>query len=327
MRILIADDDPVSRRILAITLLKWGHELVIAETGVDAWTELQKRDAPRIAILDWMMPGMEGTEVCRLARANEATSHAYLILLTALARKEDLVAGLDAGADDYLTKPLHSHELRARLNAGARIVELQSNLALRVSELELAVEERKQAEAALRNLTLTDHLTGLYNDRGFLTLAEHHIKSVRRKCEKSLLLYADMDGLKEINDNFGHNEGSRAIASVADILSRTFRDTDIVARLGGDEFVVLAKNLSGTQFEMFAARLDENIQKFNETNVLKYPLSLSTGAVLINHDSPLSLQEFIDQADTEMYANKRAKRIMPGSESIFTPAGNSSLAF
>ena len=203
MRILIAEDDPVSSRVLATTLTKWGHEVVTTENGLEAWAALQKDDAPRLAILDWMMPGIEGPEVCRRVRRNFKTAPTYLILLTALQDKEQMVEGLEAGADDYLTKPFDRSELRVRLQAGARIVALQCSLAQRVQELEAAIAERKRAEHALRNLSLTDDLTGLYNHRVF-NLAEHHLKTARRARQSSLLLYADLDGLKEINDLLRH---------------------------------------------------------------------------------------------------------------------------
>src|SRR6267378_2718552 len=266
MRILIAEDDPVSRRVLATTLTKWGHEVVTTENGLEAWAALQKDDAPWLAILDWMMPGIEGPEVCRRVRRNIKTAPTYIILLTALQDKEQMVEGLESGADDYLTKPFDRSELRVRLQAGARIIELQGRLAQRVRELEAAIAERKQAEKALRNLTLTDDLTGLYNHRGFFNLAEHHLKTARRARQSSLLLYADLDGLKEINDTLGHSEGSLAIAKTAEVLRQTFRNSDIVSRLGGDEFAILAQNVPHHEVETVTARLEGNLCIENKQN-------------------------------------------------------------
>lgn len=160
MRILIAEDDPVSSRLLAATLSNWGHDVVTIDNGLEAWAALQKDEAPRLAIIDWMMPGMEGPEICRRVRCEIKTAPTYIILLTALSHKGQMVAGLDAGADDYLTKPFDRHELRVRLQAGIRIVELQRSLIQRVQELEVAIAERRRAENALRNLTLTDGHAG-----------------------------------------------------------------------------------------------------------------------------------------------------------------------
>jgi diguanylate cyclase (GGDEF)-like protein len=306
MRVLIAEDDPVSSRVLATTLTKWGHDVVTAENGLEAWTALQKDDAPRLAILDWMMPGLEGPEVCRRVRGTIKTAPIYLILLTTLRHKEQMVEGLEAGADDYLTKPFDRNELRVRLQAGARIVGLQGSLAQRVQELEAAVAERKQAENTLRNLSLTDDLTGLYNHRGFFNLAEHHLKTARRAGQSSLLLYADLDGLKAINDTFGHSEGSLAIAKTAMVLRETFRNSDIVSRLGGDEFAILAQNVPFHEVDQISARLRENLRNQNNQNKHFCQLSLSVGAVWIAHDNNRSMDQLVEAADKAMYDDKRS---------------------
>ena len=308
MRILIAEDDPVSSRLLTATLRKWGHEVVTTVNGLEAWAALQMPDAPRLAILDWMMPGIEGPEVCRRVRAKNQTAHIYLILLTALQNKEQRVEGLGAGADDYVSKPFDRHELQARLKVGERIVGLQSSLAQRVKELEAAIVDRQQAENALRNLTLIDDLTGLYNHRGFFNLAEHHLKTARRAGQSSLLIYADLDGLKTINDTFGHTEGSRAITRTAEILKGSFRESDVISRLGGDEFAILAGNVTNEEKNILISRLEENFRAASKQSEGGYHLSLSIGAVLIAYDSPLSIEQLIIAADTSMYDGKRIKK-------------------
>jgi len=308
MKILIAEDDAVSRRVLAITLTKMGHEVIATENGFDALAALQQDDAPRLAILDWMMPGIEGPEVCRRLRQDSRTASIYLILLTALSQKEEMIAGLESGADDYLTKPFDRHELRVRLQAGARIVELQANLAQRVVELEAAIVERKQAELALRNLALKDDLTDLYNRRGFFNLAEHHLEAARRARQSSLLIYADLDGLKQINDSLGHSEGSAAIIRAAEVLKRTFRTSDIISRLGGDEFVVIVRNVERDEVRTVIDRLEANLHLQNEQGELGYRLSLSTGVVWIAHNTDQSIEELITEADQAMYDNKRSRK-------------------
>jgi DNA-binding response OmpR family regulator len=139
MRILIAEDDLVSRKMLEATLTRWGYEVIITSDGQAAWEALQKQDAPGIAILDWMMPGLDGVDVCRRVRARESGDPVYILLLTAKGNKADIVSGLEAGADDYIVKPFDREELRARLQAGIRIVTLQEALALRVRELQEAL--------------------------------------------------------------------------------------------------------------------------------------------------------------------------------------------
>lgn len=149
MRILIAEDDPVSSRILVTILKKWGHEVVVTHDGLEAWQVLQADNAPSLAILDWMMPVMDGLEVCRRVRQLPKTIIPYIILLTAKHGVEEVVKGMEAGADDYLTKPYHRDELRVRVQVGARITELQTKLAERVQELEDALEQVKQLQGIL----------------------------------------------------------------------------------------------------------------------------------------------------------------------------------
>jgi diguanylate cyclase (GGDEF)-like protein len=185
---------------------------------------------------------------------------------------------------------------------------LQKSLHDRVKELEEAIVERERAEEALRNLSLTDQMTGLYNYRGFFTLADHEARVARRTGQSSLLVYADMDGLKQINDTFGHAEGSVAISRVADVLRKTFREYDIVARLGGDEFVVLASNVSDWEMDGILERLDENIRNYNEQANHPWSLGLSIGAIRIDPREEFTIEEQIERADKAMYENKRKKR-------------------
>ena len=149
MKILIAEDDPVSRRLLEVTLEKFGYEVVVAADGAEAWTALQREDAPPLAILDWMMPELDGVEICRRVREVPTSTPPYLILLTAKTGRGDVVAGLDAGANDYLKKPFDRAELRARVQVGAQVLELQKNLADRVGELEGALAQVKQLQGLL----------------------------------------------------------------------------------------------------------------------------------------------------------------------------------
>ena len=149
MKVLIAEDDAVSRRVLIAMLAKFGYETVVVVDGAEAWAVLQSVDAPHLAILDWMMPEIDGVELCRRVRALPTAAPPYLILLTAKSGKEDIVMGLDAGASDYLTKPFDQAELRARVQVGAHVLELQENLAARVRELEATLSELKQLQGLL----------------------------------------------------------------------------------------------------------------------------------------------------------------------------------
>ncbi len=149
MRILIAEDDPVSRLVLTTNLVHWGHEVVTAVNGLEAWRASQADDAPRLAIFDWMMPEMEGPEVCRRIRELPATTPPYIILLTARQGAKEVVEGMQAGADDYLTKPYHRDELRVRVQVGVRMIELQTNLADRIVKLEEALDQVKRLQGII----------------------------------------------------------------------------------------------------------------------------------------------------------------------------------
>ena len=176
LRILIAEDETVSRRLLLTVLESWGHDVLETSDGISAWELLQKKDSIDMAILDLQMPGMDGIEICRKVRELQRSTPIYIILLTAQSGKENVIKGLEAGADDYITKPFDHAELRARVESGSRIIALQKSLAQRVEELEMALVELNKAQESLRNLSLTDELTGLYNRRGFLFLPNSILK-------------------------------------------------------------------------------------------------------------------------------------------------------
>jgi CheY-like chemotaxis protein len=174
MRILIAEDDPVLRRVLDLRLKAWGHEVVIAKDGAEAWAGLQRDDAPRLAILDWMMPGTDGVEVCRRLRQRQSTTPTYTILLTAKSSKEDVVKGLDAGANDYIIKPFDLQELRARIQVGATVIELQQRLAERVIELEEAMAQVKRLQGIVPICSYCKHVR---NDQNYWQQVESYVSA------------------------------------------------------------------------------------------------------------------------------------------------------
>src|SRR5580704_1147440 len=192
-RVLAAEDNPVFQSMLRSMLTKWGYDPVIARDGAEAWRALDAEDAPRLAILDWMMPGMDGVEICRRVRAAGREPYIYILLLTARTESRDLVDGMEAGADDYLTKPFIAHELRVRLRAGQRILDLQSEL--------MATRE------ALRVQATHDSLTGLPNRGAILDILQTELSRASRESRPLAVVMADIDRFKQINDTRGHQAG------------------------------------------------------------------------------------------------------------------------
>jgi diguanylate cyclase (GGDEF)-like protein len=284
-----------------MTLESWGHEVIEAADGAIALQLLQGDNPPKLAILDLSMPKMDGITVCQRVRQNRSATPVYIILLTANTSKALIVTGLEAGADDYVTKPFDTDELHARVKVGMRMVELQLSLAQRVAELELAQE-------SLRNLSLTDDLTGLYNRRGFFTLAEQHLSSARRAKRQASLIYIDMDGLKYLNDTHGHEVGSMALREVADILRETFRSSDLIARIGGDEFVIFETYIGSNDGGTGVQRLQHNVSQHNAEQARAYEISLSIGVAPVAFDASLTLEELLTNGDRMMYEQKRNKR-------------------
>lgn len=225
MKILAAEDNPVFQSMLRAILTKWGYEVVIAKDGNEALSALEAEDAPRLAILDWMMPGIDGVDVCRRVRSVGREPYIYILLLTARTDSEDLVAGMDSGADDYLTKPFKAPELRARLRAGQRILELQEQL--------LAARE------ALRQEATHDSLTGLLNRHAILGVLQIELERASRESQHISVLMADLDHFKQINDSYGHHAGDAVLRQCASRMKDSIRRYDSLGRYGGEEFLMV----------------------------------------------------------------------------------------
>jgi diguanylate cyclase (GGDEF)-like protein len=225
LRILIAEDSGPSRLILERTLAKWGYQVISCRDGASAWTELQKEDAPRMAILDWMMPGYSGPEICRMLRQRSQEPYTYVLLLTSRTQKEDLVEGMESGADDYLTKPFDQSELEVRIGAGMRLLRLQNELV--------------NARERLRDLAMRDSLTGVWNRRSILDILERERSRARRENVPVGVLLLDLDHFKAVNDTYGHTAGDAVLQEAARRLTGSVRPYDGVGRYGGEEFLVV----------------------------------------------------------------------------------------
>jgi diguanylate cyclase (GGDEF)-like protein len=245
MRILIAEDDAICRRILEATLKRAGYEVVAATDGHAAWEVLQAPDAPRLAILDWMMPGMDGPEICRAVRSRDDQGYVYLLLLTAREGKKALVEGLEAGADDYLVKPFDAFELKARLDVGRRILDLQHQLLS-------AYEEMRQRATH-------DALTGVYNRAAILEQLQLEWIRAQRDAGTVGVIMCDLDHFKRVNDTYGHPAGDAVIREAARRMRSALRAYDAIGRYGGEEFLVVIPRCSPDILCTMAERLRQAI--------------------------------------------------------------------
>jgi len=225
LKALIADDNAGFRIVLERMLRKWGYDVVVASDGLEALAALQAPDPPRLAILDWMMPGLDGVEVCRRLREENREPYIYIVLLTAKDTAEELVEGMEAGADDYLRKPVDSHELRVRVRAGRRILDLQ--------------QEVVQGREALRQLATCDPLTSLWNRNAMYDILSRELKRAKRESGSISLLMADLDHFKQINDTLGHAAGDAVLQEAARRIATCVRPYDAVCRYGGEEFLIV----------------------------------------------------------------------------------------
>ena len=301
MRVLIADDDPVSRRLLEAALVRMGHTVVVVSEGLAAIEALVATDGPRIAILDWMMPGADGLAVCRAVR-QRAAPYVYVILLTVRDSQADMVAALDAEADEFLTKPFDAIELRGRLHAGERILKLQEGLLL--------------AHDALQHQASHDHLTGLWNRRMVLQQLERELqRSVRDRSELAVIL-ADVDHFKLINDTYGHATGDAVLQQVALRLRSVVRDHEYLARYGGEEFLFLLPRCTVMNAVSVAERARAAISA-HPVMAGDHPVSVRISmGVASSADSGVDPAVLIAAADAALYQTKAGGRDQVGYRSL-----------
>jgi diguanylate cyclase (GGDEF)-like protein len=294
MRILIADDSVVSRHLLDATLRRWGYEVVIACDGNEAWRILEADDAPKIAILDWMMPGMTGPGVCRKVRANakDKDLYTYILLLSSKSQREDLIEGMEAGADDYLTKPFDQHEFQVRLRPGVRILELQHELI--------------SAREELRDQATKDFLTRIWNRSSILDILGRELQRGMRESRPVGVILADLDHFKSVNDTYGHFAGDAVLREFVRRMSGSIRPYDAIGRYGGEEFLIVLPACDPNVTEKQAERMRETLANepmwFNEESQF---VTCSFGATTWLPGSLSSEEALIRVADDALYAAKR----------------------
>lgn len=297
-RILIADDSLVSRHLLEATLRRWNYEVTVACDGNEAWNLLRGEDPPRIAILDWVMPGMSGPEVCKRVREhakNGELNYTYIVLLTSKSQREDLIEGMEAGADDYLTKPFDQHELKVRLRAGSRVIDLQRELV--------------GAREELREQATKDFLTRIWNRSSILDILQRELTRGGRERRPVGVALADLDHFKTVNDTFGHFAGDAVLREFTRRISAAMRPYDSIGRYGGEEFLVVLPGCDEFCTASQAERMRMAIS--NEPIVIEervHKLTASFGACCFTPGIAATGESLIRTADDALYTAKHQGR-------------------
>jgi len=293
-RVLIAEDDTVTRLILKHWILRWGYEIIAVDNGVDAWHVLEQQRPPEVVILDWDLPGIDGIELSRKLRDKSRSYYHYILMITGRTEESDLVHALESGADDCIGKPFGELELRARLLVASRILALQNELI--------------HAREELRVQAMRDGLTGLWNRSAFLDLFKRELDRARRSSGETGLLLLDIDNFKRINDTFGHPAGDMVLKEIGRRLRRNVRSYDFVGRYGGEEFLIA---FPGSSRELICQRA-EAIRKAIGSAPVHLPqgevtVTLSVGAV-VAVAGERSASEMLAVADIGLYKAKDSGR-------------------
>ena len=317
--ILIVDTNPIDRRLYITLLGNFGHRLLEANDGAQAF-QMAHDELPDLIITDILMPNMDGFTLVRRLRAEPLLMGMPVIFHTANYDVSEIHRLARAsGIQHILRKPAEPQEILRAVNDSLKqptkpsrlpqTGQLQrEHLQLLADKLYQKVSELEKANERLRSLSLTDGPTGLNNRRGFMILATGLLKFARRAGYPSCLLYIDLDSLKYINDTFGHAAGDAALIHFANILTETFRDSDIIGRLGGDEFVVLLIDATESDLVSMQARLQSNVDAHNLRSERGYALAFSVGVIRVEAKSTITMEELLSEADAAMYRHKQSRR-------------------
>lgn len=293
MKLLVVDDEKIGRALLERWTREWGYEVLVVDSGEACLEALRADRTIQLVVLDWLMPGISGTDVCRQVRQEILDRYIYLILLTGKSETEDAVAGLEAGADDYVKKPCNPKELQVRLNAGRRVVDLERALT--------AARERLAHEAA------HDGLTGIMNRRAIMEELSRELLRGARSREPVSVVLADVDHFKRVNDTFGHGAGDEVLREVSHRIQRGLRNYDRAGRYGGEEFLVV---LSGCGQEG-ACAVAERIRQTVEREPIfcgREPLTVTLSLGVACSDNEVSLERLVRAADLALYRSKKEGR-------------------
>jgi len=293
LRVLVADDEPVSRRRLELALSGWGYHVTCVADGEAALVEMARPDHPSLILLDWSMPKVDGLQVCRTVRRLITDRYVYIILVTSHDGEDSLIAGFDAGADDYVTKPFKTRELQARIRSGARIVQLQHQL----------IAAREQ----LREKAMHDPLTGLLTRGAFFEIHEREVLRASRTHTPTSIIMADLDHFKQVNDRYGHMAGDDVLREAARRLIATIRRSDAAGRYGGEEFIALAPECALADALLLAERFRQSIGETPfETSAGWVEVTTSVGVASTDHMADSA--HLLKTADDALYRAKARGR-------------------
>jgi two-component system cell cycle response regulator len=301
MKILIAEDDPTSRMILVAIVSEWGYEPLPVENGAQALSVLQADDAPRLLLLDWEMPEINGLALCKKIREEDTSNPPYIILLTSRSDTDDIVTGLKVGANDYISKPFDHAELKARLQVGKRMLDLQSEL-----------NNAKEAMVFQANF---DELTKLMNRRAVMKAMANEIERSKRNLQPLYICMCDVDHFKKINDTHGHLAGDAVLKEIAQRFNNSLRPYDLCGRYGGEEFLIILNSKKDHVHDLFKRiRLSIADKPFiYEDTVLD--VTISCGVTL--YEPPTDQRnttQMLTDADTALYEAKNTGR----NRTVFT---------
>ena len=295
-RVLVIDDSPVYRRLMAGYLREWGFEVTAAENGAEGWKILGQPNSPNLVLLDWIMPGMDGVELCRKLRAQRSSDlYVYMILVTSKENPTDLLKAMEAGVDDYLAKPFNEQELRARLLVGQRIVGLQRELI--------------EARESMHHATTYDRLTGLLNRQEIVEFLRRELARSSREKKPVSIILADIDLFKMVNDQLGSLAGDEVVKEVGRRLRSRLRAYDGVGRYGGEEFLLV---LPGCDLTSALIRADQ-VRSFVSSKPVEglaksRTVTVSMGVAVASGDTDADIQLLLNQADAGLFKAKRNGR-------------------
>jgi diguanylate cyclase (GGDEF)-like protein len=296
MQVLVVDDSAVYRKLIGDHLESWGFGVTLAGTGAEAWNVLQQPECPKLVLLDWVLPDLDGTELCRRIRAAGATGdYVYVILLTSKEGKQNMLDAMQAGADDYLEKPFDQSELKARLMVGKRILTLQ--------------EELVAARESMRHAATHDSLTGLLNRGAIFAMLERELERSRRERRSLAVILGDIDHFKNVNDTHGHLFGDEVLQEVARRFHSKLRPYDGVGRYGGEEFLLVLPACDLEAAMLRANELREVISAAPVTsgNVEK-SITMSLGVAVSRNLGVKEVEELLSRADSALYGAKESGR-------------------